>query len=833
MECLPLCFENLNYCLKTLGDKHPETARAMMNMGACKFVSGGHGIVGEYFEQAYYIYKSLYGENHTACAKACEWLGTFYESRADTINARKYLWKSYRIWENTLGSDHSDLAEIYRYMGLYFKRFGQHDSAILCFNKSKLLFDKKYGPANFQSVKCLNNLADIYAEHDNLKNRVDPTYNLCDSLMTNCKEPNRMAMVMTLYNRAEYLRSQGKWERAIENMNKILLCYFPDFQNQDIFQNPNDANSLPYHIIKLALLFKAQTFKQWSDEDTLHRTTYLVAAGNAYKIMDEVIDAMRKNIVNLDDMLLFSNPHAQIYDYMSLISLQLFGLTQNTEHLNQALRYISKKMMAYQINKSDAFCWKSTQIPPEAIEQYKSYNNAINTLQSQYLSQEKTVELEALIINKKIEQDLFYSDMVEHYQSASFNEDVYGNITLANIREQLAGDECLVLFSQIKQDHKAIPSHLTIIAISKKQIVIKEIQGDTIFKAITTYDTLLAEDASLDEIKTVGEYLYKELIFPVGNLLTKSIIVIPSPAMSQLSFDALPLPNTSINNGKSWLIEKHQIRKEFSMMDFLIETRHDLKAQSDSLLAIAPAFNIEKKQAIAMLAKRDSSLINLAGALAECKEISKIFDTRLLSGFDADEHQFKTLCGNYPYLHISTHGVPTHSNSQAVQLAFSNRDEKDEDGWLNFYEILNLDLNCEIVVLSACKTGFGKANNGEGNLNLAWAFRQAGAKSAVISLWDVNDFASAQIMPAFYKNIKQGFSRPEALRQAKLDYIKNNDKTAAHPYYWAAFDYIGDAGTASKHRFVWLQIPWLITSSILLLFVLILFFFISKFIKKA
>lgn len=109
-------------------------------------------------------------------------------------------------------------------------------------------------------------------------------------------------------------------------------------------------------------------------------------------------------------------------------------------------------------------------------------------------------------------------------------------------------------------------------------------------------------------------------------------------------------------------------------------------------------------------------------------------------------------------------------------------------------------------------------NNGEGTINLAWAFNKAGIKSAVISLWDVNDYASWQIMTSFYKNLKSGMIKPEALRQAKLDYLKNNDEVMSNPYYWAGFEYYGpNTGFAPQQNTGFIENWMLILAGLLVL----------------
>jgi len=134
--------------------------------------------------------------------------------------SRKYLWKSFSIWKKTKGPNHPDLAEIYRYMGLYFKRYNFNDSAMYCFNKAKSLFDRRYGQANLLSIKCLNNLANVYARIPSMESKILPTYQLCEDLTARQKSPLRMARVMTLYNMAEYFNIRGDNQLALKYLNE-------------------------------------------------------------------------------------------------------------------------------------------------------------------------------------------------------------------------------------------------------------------------------------------------------------------------------------------------------------------------------------------------------------------------------------------------------------------------------------------------------------------------------------------------------------------------------------------------------------------------------------
>ena len=115
-----------------------------------------------------------------------------------------------------------------------------------------------------------------------------------------------------------------------------------------------------------------------------------------------------------------------------------------------------------------------------------------------------------------------------------------------------------------------------------------------------------------------------------------------------------------------------------------------------------------------------------------------------------------------------------------------------EDGFLNLFELYNLELESELVVLSSCNTGYGKIVNGEGIMSMARGFIYAGCPSIVMSLWPVDDRSTSVLMKYFYKGIADGLQKDEALRHAKLKYIQNSDDSKSDPFFWAGFVEVGN-----------------------------------------
>ena len=153
----------------------------------------------------------------------------------------------------------------------------------------------------------------------------------------------------------------------------------------------------------------------------------------------------------------------------------------------------------------------------------------------------------------------------------------------------------------------------------------------------------------------------------------------------------------------------------------------------------------------------------------------------------ASENLFKDQAARSNIMHLATHSIVDNNNPMNSYIMFATDDEGTEDGLLHTYELLGMQLNADLVTLSACNTGVGKYFEGEGMVSLATGFNIAGVDNVVMSLWPVPDYTTAEIMESFYYHMNEGMEISSALRQAKLDFLENNDSNLHHPYYWAGF----------------------------------------------
>jgi CHAT domain-containing protein len=290
--------------------------------------------------------------------------------------------------------------------------------------------------------------------------------------------------------------------------------------------------------------------------------------------------------------------------------------------------------------------------------------------------------------------------------------------------------------------------------------------------------------------------LYKLLIESYEEELTnKNLVIIPDGKLNYISFDGLiqNLPDTSktINFSKlDYLIKDFNISYANSA-NILFKNLNKTQNFKNNTLAFAPEYDAEEFE----ISGETYTLMPLPGVQKEVDAIANTLKTKIFRKQDATEQNFRENAKDFDILHLAMHAYINDSVPAFSRLAFSpNIDEKDlnKDGWLNTSDIYNLELNARMAVLSACNTGIGKLQKGEGMMSLARGFLYAGCPSIIMSLWEVEDESGTQIMTSFYKNLKKGKPKDEALRLSKLSYLETSNSRLAHPHYWMSFKSIGD-----------------------------------------
>lgn len=278
--------------------------------------------------------------------------------------------------------------------------------------------------------------------------------------------------------------------------------------------------------------------------------------------------------------------------------------------------------------------------------------------------------------------------------------------------------------------------------------------------------------------KSLAFELYNKLI-PDEAKEGKKYRIIPDGLLHYIPFETL---NISINKTK-YLIEKSSVSyaNSFTLLKEQ-ESKTALQPNNGKVLAVAPEFYKESKKPQEVRADFYPLLYNKQ----EVDGINKYFKTDLTIGKKAKLSTVKSTVLNYKVLHFATHASTNDEYPDFSYLAFTPIENEDNLWYVK--EIYNQKIPAEMIALSACQTGVGKIENGEGSISLARAFTYAGALSIVNSLWKVTDKSTATIMTNFYKNLKKSESKDIALQKAKINFLENaSHKELRHPYFWAGF----------------------------------------------
>jgi CHAT domain-containing protein/tetratricopeptide (TPR) repeat protein len=304
--------------------------------------------------------------------------------------------------------------------------------------------------------------------------------------------------------------------------------------------------------------------------------------------------------------------------------------------------------------------------------------------------------------------------------------------------------------------------------------------------------------------------LYEVLVAPAGNSLNdkKKLLIAPDAALYYLPFEALLVaPPQSPSTEMAYLLKRWGVSyvPSASVLANLRQDQGERKVRRTEFLAFAdPIYFQQQQPSDNQLAQVMRSIFDEEGKLSllplkdshrEVAAIAKFYQphqTALYFGAAAKEESVKSnqYLADARRIHFATHGLISERMPHHSGLVLTLDEDLREDGLLQVYEIFNLKLNADLVVLSACRTGLGKEVRGEGVIGLTRAFLYAGASSLTVSLWQVGDQSTSDLMINFYAQLNAGNSKTEALRQAKLQMI--GKKRYIHPFYWAPFVLIGE-----------------------------------------
>jgi CHAT domain-containing protein/Tfp pilus assembly protein PilF len=291
---------------------------------------------------------------------------------------------------------------------------------------------------------------------------------------------------------------------------------------------------------------------------------------------------------------------------------------------------------------------------------------------------------------------------------------------------------------------------------------------------------------------TLARQLYDRLLKPAHAQLAgrRQLVIVPDGVLWELPFQALmPRPG-------SYLVEDCSLSYAPSLTVLREMRRKPRSAAPGSLLALAnPSLGETRRRARGSLALMGGlSLQPLPEAESQVRALQSLYGPRnseVYIGQEAREARVKALSGHRGVLHFATHGLLNDENPLYSQLVLAEpRPGEGEDGLLEAREILELDLDADLAVLSACETGRGRVSAGEGLIGMSWAFFVAGCPTTVVSQWKVETASTAALMVAFHRELRAGRGRAAALQRAMRSLLARPGWR--HPFYWAGFAVVGD-----------------------------------------
>jgi CHAT domain-containing protein len=321
---------------------------------------------------------------------------------------------------------------------------------------------------------------------------------------------------------------------------------------------------------------------------------------------------------------------------------------------------------------------------------------------------------------------------------------------------------------------------LFLVTRDKLTVIQSDAKADDFNQLVSQYRTQLADYKNADYLVT-GSKLYEILIRPIeSQIATSSPKNIAIIATGQLRY--IPFETLYDKKNDQVLLKKYPIYYLTRISTSSLATQKT-KTDRSTLKALALAnpkpflFDTEKKEKV-----------DLKGTEIEAESISKIFPgSEKYLGTNATLDIFKKQAFRFSILHLGTHGCfdlagCPNLDMQANTILFANKEQ------YNIADAALLGLkNTELITLSACQTAKEANADGQEISGLAYVLERAGAKSVIASLWNAEDNTSDEIMTQFYQNLKNGMTKSEAMRQAKLSQIKS------HPYFWSPFILIGAA----------------------------------------
>lgn len=700
---------------------------------------------------------------HNSIAVANFYLGNYYEALSQYKICLKYYYQVF----NPI---HPKVAIVFNNMAFSHLRLQNYDSSLFYHRKALNIRLQTLPDNHPQTAGSYNGIGLLYSfskDYDSAEHFLNKAI---EKLSTHNSSNFDYFKSRTYYNLSRLYNDQNLYAKALTSLDKALQLNLPHGELQDSIYSKilNISDVLEFMQYKLANL--AKIYKNEQSIDNLAKCLEL------FNQIQDLSNFYLNNIKFIDSQLSVINTLEKAYPIgISLVYDQYSRLRdveakeKLTEQMFQSIEYFKSNLLRRNIFK---------------INQLN-----LSRLSNELLAQEEELRAEIAFLksDERDSSELFfkereYAKVIKEIETKDpqFHELKFKKFvpTLAEAIDYSKRTKKIIIEYFLSED--AIYS----IFIENENVELNKSDIDSTFlKSVNMFYFMLSNvgnnTVDFDLISQIYQPLLKDY---VQRLAGKDIVIIADGALHQIPFDLLTESNTG------YLLERANISYSNSLA-LLIRSEEHEALREPRILAFAPEYDSELAQDQLV---RSDKLVRLNWIDEEVDVIGELFEVAKFVGKNATEESFKKNIQGYNIVHFAGHGIVDDTDPMRSRLAFSSSSDSSNQPYLFTQELLGMDVSADLVVLSACKSGAGKIINGEGTLSLARGFFYAGSKSVVMSYWSIDDLSTSQIISFFYKNLKKGMSKSEALRQAKLEFLNTAPPEKQHPFYWGAFVVIGD-----------------------------------------
>ncbi|MEP1790275.1 CHAT domain-containing tetratricopeptide repeat protein [Reichenbachiella sp.] len=809
----------------------------------------------KYFNKAIQLTKNRYGTEHRHLAYFYNNMGLVYFRMGIYHMALEYYLNSIEIVEQAefvddmnRGFTYANISDTYRMLKQYDRALEVHQKALdliighfgsnhyyasmHLFNKAEIYFDQgKYREALEQKLSTLKPLVDQFGDTHPLiaESRASVSliysklgdYNLAASqLLKSIKTYKQLhgnknaALAKIYYNLGIVRYDQKNFKEAGQYFQQSLIANVSNFNDTSTLVNPSLNNSFDPLYLLHALKSKALCWLK-NPEIRLDQDKQRLAL-STFELCDQQVNQLRRSFLNFEDKIELAKTFSVIYEGAIRLNLELYEVTQDPVYLNKSWQFMEKSKAALLSESVRAKEGKRRGLLPEDLIATEQNNLTEQVYFKSKILQKSNDSLD----NKRFKEKLFslrrtHDSLVEVFKKKypSYYQLRYqeASVNISDFQKELAANTAMIEYFEGD-------STFYVMAISKDQVRTAQIdKSDKINQSVDGFRRVVDlwskgqnTEETFNQFINYSHKLYALCFADIINQIQidnsiQGLIIIPDGKLYYVPFEILLSKPSESQTGDyralDYLIKNYTISYGYSA-SLVHKDNGSSESISNNYIGFAPSYpNPTGDQTLYEAGQFRDAVADLRWNESEVETIANLLDGKSQLGSEAREDLFKKEAANSSIVHLAMHALIEDNDPMYSKLVFAqSENDSIEDGYLHTYELFGMDLNAEMVVLSACNTGFGKLERGEGIRSLAYGFTSAGCKSTVMSQWSVDDQSTNQIMNLFYQNLNKGMTKSRALSKAKLEFLQSADKAYANPFYWGGFVVFGNTSTIEFDR---------------------------------